>query len=40
MAGRAEFGVGDPQQVAVSTAFLAEDLLQALAARGATFGPS
>ncbi|PPH15063.1 hypothetical protein C5C36_02390 [Rathayibacter sp. AY1G1] len=40
MAGRAEFGVGDPQQVAVSTAFLAEDLLQALASVDKTFGPS
>ncbi len=34
MAGRAESGLGDPQQVALSTAFLAEDLLQALAEIG------
>ena len=34
MAGRAESGVGDPQQVALSTAILAEDLLQALVADG------
>ncbi|WP_404287885.1 hypothetical protein [Glutamicibacter arilaitensis] len=34
MAGRAESGVGDPQQVALSIAFLAEDLLQALAEIG------
>jgi hypothetical protein len=31
MAGRAEAGVGDPEQVAVSVAFLAQDLLEMLA---------
>lgn len=30
MAGRAELGVGDPQEVALSTAFLASDVLRAL----------
>lgn len=34
MAGRAESGVGDPQQVAISTAFLAGDLSQALSDAG------
>lgn len=33
MAGRAESGVGDPAQVAVSVSFLAEDLLTALSDR-------
>lgn len=38
MAGRAESGLGDPQQVALSTAFLAEDLLQGLAEIGFSKG--
>jgi len=36
MAGRAEEGVGDPEQVAVAAAFLAEDLLAALRGAGYT----
>lgn len=40
MAGRAESGLGDPQQVALSTAFLAEDLLKALADIGFSTGSS
>ncbi|MFT3944209.1 MAG: hypothetical protein QM705_10380 [Ancrocorticia sp.] len=38
MAGRAETGVGDPQQVSLATAFLAEDVLQALIDSGAQVG--
>lgn len=36
MAGRAEAGVGDPQQTSLATALLADDLVNAIAHRGIT----